>query len=276
MREYKLIAHRGSHKFAKENSLFSFFNAINENYYGFECDVRQSKDKKFYIYHDMLYDGKLFKSFNSNEIICDTLESVLKLNTNKIILLEIKDPFIDIDNLVETLIKYSDKNIYVMSFYNTVIDKLNIKNKTYKVGILNYVLNTNKKYSEKEKTDTLLYPTLFIGLTTSRHNLYDRINKRVEAMINNGLIDEAKKIYDTNIRSKAVMTPIGYKELFMYFDNEISLENAIDLIKQRSRKYAKRQYTWFNNQMNIKWFNTDYDNFSNTIKEVVDYIECQK
>ena len=50
MREYKLIAHRGSHKFAKENSLFSFFNAINENYYGFECDVRQSKDKKFYIY----------------------------------------------------------------------------------------------------------------------------------------------------------------------------------------------------------------------------------
>ena len=94
----------------------------------------------------MLYDGKLFKSFNSNEIICDTLESVLKLNTNKIILLEIKDPFIDIDNLVETLIKYSDKNIYVMSFYNTVIDKLNIKNKTYKVGILNYVLNTTEKH----------------------------------------------------------------------------------------------------------------------------------
>lgn len=146
MREYKLIAHRGSHKYAKENSLFSFFNAINENYYGFECDVRGTKDKKFYIYHDMLYDGKLFKSFNSNEIICDTLESVLKLNTNKIILLEIKDPFIDIDNLVKTLIKYSDKNIYVMSFYNTVIDKLNIKNKTYKVGILNYVLNTTEKH----------------------------------------------------------------------------------------------------------------------------------
>ena len=49
MREYKLIAHRGSHKFAKENSLFSFFNAINENYYGFECDVRGTKDQKFYI-----------------------------------------------------------------------------------------------------------------------------------------------------------------------------------------------------------------------------------
>ena len=94
----------------------------------------------------MLYDGKLFKNLNSNEIICDTLESVLKLNTNKIILLEIKDPFIDIDNLVKTLIKYESKNIYVISFYNTVIDKLNIKNKTYKVGILNYVLNTTEKH----------------------------------------------------------------------------------------------------------------------------------
>ena len=60
--------------------------------------------------------------------------------------MEIKDPFIDIDNLVKTLIKYENKNIYVMSFYNTVIDKLNIKNKTYKVGVLNYVLNTTEKH----------------------------------------------------------------------------------------------------------------------------------
>ena len=154
--------------------------------------------------------------------------------------------------------------------------EIHVNNRKRLVRALNYVLNTNKKYSEKEKTDTLLYPTIFIGLTTSRDNLYDRINKRVDIMIQNGLIEEAKKIYDTNVRSKAVMTPIGYKELFMYFDNKISLDDAIELIKQRSRKYAKRQYTWFNNQMNIKWFNTDYDNFSNTVNEVVKYIECQK
>ena len=154
--------------------------------------------------------------------------------------------------------------------------EIHVNNRKRLVRALNYVLNTNKKYSEKEKTDTLLYPTIFIGLTTSRDNLYDRINKRVDIMIQNGLIEEAKKIYDTNVRSKAVMTPIGYKELFMYFDNKISLDDAIELIKQRSRKYAKRQYTWFNNQMNIKWFNTDYDNFSNTVNEVIKYIECQK
>ena len=175
----------------------------------------------------------------------------------------------DFDNLkneeIYNKLKELDNNI-----------EIHVNNRKRLIRALNYVLNTNKKYSEKEKTDTLLYPTLFIGLTTSRDNLYDRINKRVDIMIQNGLIEEAKKIYDTNVRSKAVMTPIGYKELFMYFDNKISLDDAIDLIKQRSRKYAKRQYTWFNNQMNIKWFNTDYDNFSNTIKEVVDYIECQK
>ena len=127
--------------------------------------------------------------------------------------------------------------------------------------------------SDKEKSDVLLYDSLFIGLTTSRDILYDRINNRVDEMIRNGLIEEAKTLYDSGIRSKAIMTPIGYKELFMYFDGNISLEESINLIKQRSRRYAKRQYTWFNNQMNVKWFNIDVNNFDNTIDEVIEYIE---
>jgi len=150
---------------------------------------------------------------------------------------------------------------------------IHVNNRKRLIRALNYILNNNQKYSEKEKTDKLLYDAIFIGLTTDRDKLYDRINKRVDVMLDNGLIEEAKKIYNKNIRSKAVMTPIGYKELFKYFDNEISLEEAIDLIKQRSRKYAKRQYTWFNNQMAVNWFNTDFDNFNNTVKEVIKYIE---
>ena len=126
--------------------------------------------------------------------------------------------------------------------------------------------------SSKDITNKLLYDVLFIGLTTDRNNLYDRINKRVDKMVNNGLIEESKKIYDSNIRTKAVMTPIGYKELFPYFQQEKSLEECLDLIKQNSRRYAKRQYTWFNNQMNVKWFNVDFDNFSNTVNEVIKYI----
>ena len=96
------------------------------------------------------------------------------------------------------------------------------------------------KYSNnsfnQEKTDKLLYDTTFIGLTTDREKLYDRINKRVDIMLQNGLLEEAKKIYDTKIRTKAVLTPIGYKELFDYFDNKCSFEEAIELIKQRSRR----------------------------------------
>lgn len=122
----------------------------------------------------------------------------------------------------------------------------------------------------------LLYDAIFIGLTTSRDKLYDRINKRVDEMVDDGLIDEVKSLYDKNIRSKAIMTGIGYKELYDYFDSKISLEEAIDLIKKRSRHYAKRQYTWFNNQMDIKWFDVDFNNFDNTFKSVVKYIEENK
>ena len=128
----------------------------------------------------------------------------------------------------------------------------------------------------KEKTNSLLYDAIFIGLTTDRNILYDRINKRVDVMIENGLIEEAKKIYNTNIRTKAVLTPIGYKELFDYFDNKYSLNEAIELIKKRSRRYAKRQYTWNRHQFNLKWFDVDFNNFDNTINDVYNYIKKNK
>ena len=141
---------------------------------------------------------------------------------------------------------------------------------------LNYYNENKKPLSSKEKTDKLLYDTIFIGLTTDRQKLYEKINNRVDKMVELGLIEEAKKIYDTKIMSKAIMTPIGYKELFPYFENKCELNECIEKIKQKSRNYAKRQYTWFNNQMNIKWFNVDYDNFDKTIEEVYKYIETKK
>ncbi len=141
------------------------------------------------------------------------------------------------------------------------------------VRALNYCLNNNCKISSKEKTNELLYDTVFIGLTTDRDILYERINQRVDAMFQEGLLDEAKTIFDLGIRTKAVMTPIGYKELFPYFTNDATLEECCDLIKRNSRKYAKRQYTWFNNQMKVVWFNVNFEDFSKTINEVYDYIK---
>lgn len=125
---------------------------------------------------------------------------------------------------------------------------------------------------ENRKSDKLLYDCIFIGLTTDREKLYNRINYRVDLMVDMGLLEESKKIYDLKIRNKAIMTPIGYKELFPYFEGDKSLEQCLDTIKQSSRKYAKRQYTWFNNQMDINWFNVDFDHFDQTIEEVVTFI----
>ena len=132
----------------------------------------------------------------------------------------------------------------------------------------------NKKEKEKEKVPPIkLYEHIIIGLTTDRDKLYERINKRVDIMVEEGLLDEAKYFYDKNIKTKPLMGGIGYKELYEYFDNKISLKEALDKIKQNSRHYAKRQYTFFNNQLNVNWFDVDFNNFNNTIDKVIHFIE---
>lgn len=183
------------------------------------------------------------------------------------------------DYKFEKDVKFNDYSTLTNEqIYNKLklVDKnidIHVNNRKRLVNALNYYELTGKLFSEKEKTDKLLYDTIFIGLTIDRKLLYDRINKRVDIMVKEGLIEEALKIYKSNIRTKAVMTPIGYKELFSYFDGVKSMDECIELIKQNSRKYAKRQYTWFNNQMDINWFNVDLDNFDNTINEVYNYIK---
>lgn len=134
-------------------------------------------------------------------------------------------------------------------------------------------LNNHDEKVNIKGNDLLYKDVKIIGLTRPRDELYDAINKRVDKMIEEGLIKEAKGFYDNKINSKAINTAIGYKELYMYFDGKISKEDAINLIKKRSRNYAKRQYTWFNNQMDVKWFLININNFEKTIKEVISYLE---
>ena len=168
---------------------------------------------------------------------------------------------------------YSNEELYDMLIKVDKNSLIHPNNRKRIIRALNYYDNKKVPLSSKEKAQDLLYDTVFIGLTTDRDILYDRINKRVDIMLENGLIEEAKKIYNTNIRSKAVLTPIGYKELFDYFDSKCTLEESIELIKQRSRRYAKRQYTWFNNQMSVNWFDVDFNNFDNTIDEVLRFMK---
>ena len=150
-----------------------------------------------------------------------------------------------------------------------VIDK---NNRRRLIRALNYYKENNESINNN-KTNKLLYDSLFIGLTTDRTLLYEKINKRVDIMIKGGLIEEIKPYYEKNIRTKPLLNAIGYREIYKYLDGECTLEEAIDKIKQNSRHYAKRQYTFFNHQIPVVWFETDYDNFNNTIKKVSDYID---
>src|SRR5574344_1984338 len=125
-------------------------------------------------------------------------------------------------------------------------------------------LNKEEDYSQKGNEEVI--PAIFIGLTTDREKLYNIINKRVDKMLDDGLVSEVKAFYDQGIKSKALETGIGYKELYAYFNHQISLEEAKVLIKANSRHYAKRQYTFFKHQLPVKWFDVNFDHFDETIK----------
>mgnify|MGYP004518521291 CR=1 FL=1 len=119
----------------------------------------------------------------------------------------------------------------------------------------------------------LLYKdSIFIGLSTDRSRLYEIINNRVDKMIENGLVDEVRALYQRYPDSMILKRAIGYKEIIDYLNGNITLEEASDLIKKNSRHYAKRQYTWFNNKMDIKWFDVNFSDFNKTIEEVKKYV----
>lgn len=178
---------------------------------------------------------------------------------------------------INNLADYEDKTNEEL--YNELIkldskasSKIDLNNRRRVINAINHYKNTGTSITEN-KTDKLLYPAIFIGLTTDRENLYNIINKRVDKMVSVGLIEEVKSFYDQNIYTKPLTGGIGYKELYKYFEGNCTLDEALDLIKRNSRRYAKRQYTFFNHQLPVKWFNTDYDNFNNTVNEVCSYID---
>ena len=121
-----------------------------------------------------------------------------------------------------------------------------------------------------------LYKHTIIGLTTDRETLYQRINDRVDQMVKDGLIEEVKSFYDKGLKTKSLMTGIGYKELYDYFDKKVSLDEALDNIKKNSRHYAKRQYTFFNHQLPVNWFDVNFKDFNKTIEEVENFIDKEK
>lgn len=154
-------------------------------------------------------------------------------------------------------------------------NKLHPNNRVRVIRSLNIIDNAKMSKTEllAKQEHKLLYDVLFIGLTSDRDTVYKRINKRVDVMVENGLLEEVENLYKKyGDKEYSSLKAIGYKELFEYFRGNLTLEESLELIKKKSRNYAKRQYTWFNNQFSVKWFETDFENFDNTINEVINYI----
>ena len=150
------------------------------------------------------------------------------------------------------------------------------KDKNVKIAKNNRVrlirfLNKNPKEVVEPK---LMYDNVFfVGLTTNRDNLYDIINNRVDKMFAMGLVDEVANLVKKYPNSRVLNSAIGYKEVISYLRGEYTLEETKELIKKNSRHYAKRQYTWFNNKMDVKWFLVNYAEFDKTIDMVKKYID---
>jgi len=128
---------------------------------------------------------------------------------------------------------------------------------------------TGKKYSELRTNTkkTRDFDIIKIGLNTDRSILHKRINERVDKMIEEGLIEEVRAVYP--FRQLNSLNTVGYKELFEYFDNNITLDTAIELIKRNSRRYARRQLTWFNKDKAITWFEP------NQTQEIINYLDSR-
>jgi len=149
----------------------------------------------------------------------------------------------------------------------------NIRRVIRALEIFHLTGKTMQEFQSTQQPD-LLYDTAIIGLTMEREKLYERINYRVDIMVEEGLIEEVKRLYQQGLRDCQSIQAIGYKEIFTYFDGKMSLEEAIANLKQNSRRYAKRQLTWFRNKMDVVWFDmTDVENISKKIKEISHCVE---
>ena len=124
------------------------------------------------------------------------------------------------------------------------------------------------------RTETSDYDVILIGLTRNRDQLYDRINKRVDALVEQGLFQEVQKLAALGLTADNIsMKGIGYKEIFAYLDGRYTMEDAIDKIKKNTRHYAKKQLTWFRRYGKMEWCNiSDFDSDEDAAEEVISWV----
>ena len=244
--------------------------------------AKVTKEEMEGVPHHLLSNVSLDKNYSVYDYQKDArclIDKLLKENKNIILVggtgLYLKAVLFDYNFTEGTTYKeYNDLTneeiLNKIKSYN-VEELPHVNNRKRLVRLLNKL--ENNETITNDGNNLLYKDTIFIGLTTDRNTLYDKINKRVDIMFNNGLLEEVESLKDEFNTSKALNTAIGYKEFIPYFNHEKTLDEVKDDIKKNSRHYAKRQYTFFNHQFNLKWFNTNYDDFNKTKIEVINYID---
>ncbi len=242
------------HHFIQSKSIYDYYNASM-----FEFEALDLLDKLFRNYKRVVMVGGSGLYINA---VCYGIDEL---------------PTIDPGLRKELAEKYKKEGIESIRKQLKLLDPeyysvVDLKNHKRILKALEVSIMTGKPYSSflLHQIKERLFNIIKIGLSMARDELYKRISERVDRMIADGLLDEAKQYYkDRNLNS---LNTVGYKELFDYLDNRITFENAIELIKKNTRNYARKQITWFRKDRNIKWFNHDEtDNIIDFIKVNSEY-----
>lgn len=152
--------------------------------------------------------------------------------------------------------------------------KIPAANSRRSLRALTVIERTGKKFSEQQKEIKPRYDYLIIGLNSDRQAIYDRINLRVDKMMANGMLEEARFVYDHRAEEHQILQAIAYKEFFPYFEQQATLEDCIKQLKTASRRYAKRQLTYFRNKLPVVWFDPlqDLDCETKILKKVEEWL----
>lgn len=238
--------------------------------------------------HHFIQDRSIFQSYNVGDFERDALTKLNSLFTKNNVqimvggsglyvdaVLKGLDYFPEVsatirekltDDLAKKGIKYLQERLRELDIdtYNNI----ELENPHRIMRALEICIGTNKTYSSfKNKPKTKRnFKNIKIGLTADRQIIYDRINYRVDLMIKNGLIEEAERLYE--YKALNALQTVGYRELFEYFDGNFSKDFSISEIKKNTRRFAKRQLTWFKRDQNTVWF--DFETKKETI---INYLE---
>ncbi len=241
--------HTVKHHFVHSHSIHKYYNASK-----FEIEVLSTLEQLFEKHKIAIMAGG---SMLYIDAVCNGIDEL---------------PLIDPEIRQQVISRYEKDGLENLRLELKKIDPeyyalVDLKNHKRILHALEVFYMTGKKYSSfrtqtKKKRD---FKIIKIGLNTDREILHRRINQRVDKMIVQGLLDEAKSVYQ--YKHLNTLNTVGYRELFSHFDGEISLDEAIELIKRNSRRYARKQLTWYRKDKDVNWFEPQETN------KIIDFLK---